>query len=499
MSDYKIGQKATYNGQSLVWDGRGWLPDNQTAAAAQDQSAPLSWGDVPGEALQNAPASLARLGGDLWNVVRHPLDTLEGLGSLVAGAAQKVAPGDFLGTGYKPYAEAVGEFYKNRYGGEDAVKNTLATDPVGALADLSMLFTGGGTAAVKGTALAGKVAGNTARAARILDMAKATGQLASKAGNIIDPVANVGRGLVAGGSKARNFLTGGLTFAEKLYQSALKPTISPRISLSETMDKVRTGIAERLPATEGGYNKLVALQNQLGKQVDDLIQARALEEAAGRIAPDIDLGSLATEAGIKAIDDFSQMSETAPIYKAITDKVDGILRSHAPTGDPIGIRKAQELKKGLGHEASAYIGTDMPDTIQGGRMAVTDNTRHGLMKAIEERVPEVGPINKRASSLYELQDDLARAAKRGQNNNIFSLTSLVGAPVWGALTGDPIRGALTALAGAGLGTPWAKSQGAFILDRFGKVIRNRLAPNYFRGGRVENEAEGGLLGLLGQD
>jgi hypothetical protein len=40
-------------------------------------------------------------------------------------------------------AAAAWEAMKNRYGGEEQVKKTLATDPVGALADLSTAFTGG--------------------------------------------------------------------------------------------------------------------------------------------------------------------------------------------------------------------------------------------------------------------------------------------------------------------------------------------------------------------
>mgnify|MGYP001584775243 CR=1 FL=1 len=67
-----------------------------------------------------------------------------GLGSLAIGGVEKLIPGE---QGKEPYADAVGQFYKNRYGGGENVKNTFINDPVGFAADVSTLLSLGGTGA----------------------------------------------------------------------------------------------------------------------------------------------------------------------------------------------------------------------------------------------------------------------------------------------------------------------------------------------------------------
>jgi len=46
-----------------------------------------------------------------------------------------------------PAWEATKQFFANRYGGEEELKNTIATDPVGFLTDISTVLTGGGSLA----------------------------------------------------------------------------------------------------------------------------------------------------------------------------------------------------------------------------------------------------------------------------------------------------------------------------------------------------------------
>src|SRR3990167_10125107 len=64
-----------------------------------------------------------------------------GMGNLAIGGAEKLIPGE---QEKEKYANAVGEFYKKRYGGRENIKNTFIQDPVGFGADLSTLLTLGG-------------------------------------------------------------------------------------------------------------------------------------------------------------------------------------------------------------------------------------------------------------------------------------------------------------------------------------------------------------------
>lgn len=155
-----------------------------------------SWSAVPGEALRNAPGSAARLGGAILEAVTSPVQTVKGLGEVVAGgarnAAQAVLPEsafNYLTSFENPErmaevdakADAVGQFYKDRYGSVEGIKNTLATDPVGAAADAATVLYGGG-ALTPGRA----------------------GAAIQKAGSVVDPIANTGRAVSKTASFAGN-------------------------------------------------------------------------------------------------------------------------------------------------------------------------------------------------------------------------------------------------------------------------------------------------------
>jgi hypothetical protein len=117
-----------------------------------------SFSDVPSEALANLPSSAANFYQGLLTAITNPVQTVSGTLDVGAGALQNLLPKDLVDLvnqiDNKPEAakravdaaNAVGGMYKERYGSIDALKNTLATDPVGAASDLSSLLSGSGAA-----------------------------------------------------------------------------------------------------------------------------------------------------------------------------------------------------------------------------------------------------------------------------------------------------------------------------------------------------------------
>lgn len=131
----------------------------QPKAVEFDPFAPKkrSWKDVAGESFTNIPQSAATLATNIYDVVTDPLQAVRGMGQMVVGGTQKLMGDPYFESesakaarmqGMKAFS-AAGDYFKNRAGSEEAIKNTLATDPVGAAADLSLLFTGGGALAAK--------------------------------------------------------------------------------------------------------------------------------------------------------------------------------------------------------------------------------------------------------------------------------------------------------------------------------------------------------------
>lgn len=115
----------------------------------------MSWGEVAGEAITNIPSSGVQFGKDIAKVVTEPVEVGKALWKISSGLVQKMIPGEQAN---EATVDAVGKFLAERYGGIENIKRTIAKDPVGVLADVSTIFTGGGMAAARAPAMAGQIA-----------------------------------------------------------------------------------------------------------------------------------------------------------------------------------------------------------------------------------------------------------------------------------------------------------------------------------------------------
>jgi hypothetical protein len=182
-----------------------------------------SFSDVPGEALANLPSSASSFYKGLVTAITNPVQTVSGVLDVGAGALQKLLPKDLVDMVNQidnnpeaakravDAANAVGGMFKDRYGSVEALKNTLATDPVGAAADLSTLFTGGAGAVGRVAPTAAKVMSTVGKYTNpVAPVTAAAGYglaLGAKgAGNIIDAVTGE-RATTRAGNIIRNALT----------------------------------------------------------------------------------------------------------------------------------------------------------------------------------------------------------------------------------------------------------------------------------------------------
>ena len=81
--------------------------------------------------------TLGRSAGNLAKAVAspifHPIATAKSIGGIAAGGVQKFIPGQQL---QEKYIDAIGQFYKQRYGGVENIAETVANDPFGFIADV---------------------------------------------------------------------------------------------------------------------------------------------------------------------------------------------------------------------------------------------------------------------------------------------------------------------------------------------------------------------------
>lgn len=183
----------------------------QPKAVEFDPFAPKkrSWMDVPGEALSNIPQSAKNLAMGLYDVVTDPIQAVRGAGELIVGGTQKLM-GDPLfqipvlreaeqnvQQRGKAALQAGKQFIGQRYGGEEQLKGTLATDPVGAAADLSLLLSGGGGLAAR-TPMLSKAAPTLRKAANITDPLYLAGKTAGKTYDLTSGLVKSGLGMKTG-------------------------------------------------------------------------------------------------------------------------------------------------------------------------------------------------------------------------------------------------------------------------------------------------------------
>jgi len=95
------------------------------------------------EMAKNFPGSFGGQISELAEAVSHPIDTLTNLGQVAYGALGKI-PGIEASPEATAKADAVGNYYKNRYTDWDAFLTYLEEDPAAVLGDASMALTGFG-------------------------------------------------------------------------------------------------------------------------------------------------------------------------------------------------------------------------------------------------------------------------------------------------------------------------------------------------------------------
>jgi hypothetical protein len=250
-------------------------------ATQPTQTTSRSWSDVPMEALQNAPSSAAKFASDIVQPILHPIETVKGIANIGYGLASKTAGA--LGAQQDPQekaqdeatVDAIGGFIRDRYGSMDALKKTLATDPVGALGDASLVLSGGGAAA--------RLPGATGR----------IGQAARTAANVVDPLALAGRTAAGAGrfaSEALGVTTGasGRPIREAYQAGRTGNTAFPahmrdQRPIEHIVDMAEAGLDTMTTNRRNQYNRDMAGTRALQTPVDMMPVRRALDRMGASI------------------------------------------------------------------------------------------------------------------------------------------------------------------------------------------------------------------------
>ena len=139
----------------------GGVPTIRQNVGAEPQRRNYAISEVPMAAVTNIPKSTAEAVMGVYQAVTSPEETLKTISQAIGGgfynALPKQAQKFVVDITQNPEglkkaidtANAIGGIYTDRYGDWEKIKRTMAEDPVGAMGDISLLFSGGAGAASK--------------------------------------------------------------------------------------------------------------------------------------------------------------------------------------------------------------------------------------------------------------------------------------------------------------------------------------------------------------
>lgn len=203
-------------------------------------------------------------------------------------------------------------------------------------------------------------------------------------------------------------------------QKALKPTVTD-FRKGKADRAIETLLEEGANVSRGGVEKLRNTGMDLNSQVANEIANSTATVNKNSVASRL----LDTEKTFKAqVDPHADLKAIDDVWTGFIQHPDLAGRASMP------IQLAQELKQGTQSRLKAKYG-QMGDAETEAQKALA----RGLREEIELGAPKVGPLNERASDIWNALNVTERRALVGGNNNPISLPAAVGAihnPAFGA-------------------------------------------------------------------
>lgn len=393
---------------------------NPTQVDPVDQNAPIDFSAT--EMIKNFPSSLAQEAKDIGSALMSPLESGESLINVIVGSVQKLDPTGFTGEDKIKYADAVGEYYANRYGSFNAFKRELQNNPAAVLGDASMFLTGGAVAAGKTASLANKI-GKTEVATKVADVASDV----AKVGASIDPF-NVALNVPLTGLGQGVRLTGaGEDIASNLYESALKPSMT--LPQKQRKAIVKTALDKKLGINSSGVDKLQSRIAELNNRVDKLLETAT--DADKGIPTEVvfkNLDELKKDVGGFRIEAADDLKEVARIEEALRKQIRKIGKQKTVSAKDLQEFKI-DISSKINWKSKNLRGSPVEEKMY-------KSLGKGAREGIAESIPEISVLNKELSELLNLEPYLIRGADRIGNRDIMGIGPAIKSSGGRALGGD---------------------------------------------------------------
>jgi len=385
--DVTPAAQATTNNTADEWEDV--TPTAAPIQAAQpEQKQPMSWGDVASGAVSNIIPSTGRMIGGLAEAAMHPIDTAQSVGTLVNQGLEHLVPESARGD--TSQADALADAYKQRYGGVENIKHSIAEDPASVLMDASMVFGGVGAGAraanlPRVASLADKAAININPLMLPVKGARLAGKTVQGIGsNVVAPI--LGKTTGAGTESIRRAAAAGAEGGDA--EQALISTMRGKQGAEETLQGAKTAHANMYGENSAQYKADLA-PVFADKTVLDFKPIRAAMD-------DID------NAGqYKGVNINTKTSGIKAELKQVIDEWEAL-----PANEYHTVEGLDSLKKSLGEVRDATE----PRTPQ---RIIADKAYNAVKTQIEKQAPAYGDAMKRYGTAAALNKEISKALSLG--------------------------------------------------------------------------------------
>lgn len=243
------------------------------------------------------------------------------------------------------------------------------------------------------------------------------------------------------------------TLAERMYQSALKP--STKMPLEKVQGAVKTGLEEGIAVSPEGAEKLSGLIDDLNTKIQAKIDAGTAQGAT--------INKYAVASRLKqTYGDVSSQVNPEKAQAAVGKSGNEFLRNQ-PSEIPAS--QAQAIKQGTYQQIRKSYG-QLSDAAKESQKALA----RGLKEELVQQFPEIGQLNAKESQLINLDGALEQALKRISNHQLVGIGTPMVAAGAGAITKSTKVGAAAGIIKAVLDDPILKSKIAIALNKKGVPI-----------------------------
>lgn len=422
--------------------GQDWWKSAPVVQSGGAQPQSRSWGEVAIDAATNLPGSAWGQVEQLGHALAHPVETAGSIGRLANAVEDKGMSelGVHRAQGFELTAQdqaipgQIVKDYVDHYGGVEAIKKTIAEDPMRVLMDFSTALTGGGAAASRLPGIAGKV-----------------GEIAMKTGDISNPFMGPVKAVGAIGDEAARLGSRiNAPTTEALYDAASAAYDDPAIkgivikpsafkTWKDTLLASNDVVDEDLsPKT---FNILKRLDNPPAGSFFDGRSIQSLRRKLGQAAGSVDATERkAARDAIESLDDFLGSVPKSDVLRGDTAKVSAALEDARGN---YAAAKRSDLIEGQMDRATLQAGSA--------------NSGMNVDNATRQRLKDILNSDKRKRGFSA--DELAQMREIVTGSPVQNTARRVGNMLGG---GGGIGSMLTSTIGAGAGGAVGHAGGAMI-------------------------------------